>query len=216
MEPSELLGFRYILAGGMDRDRLPLFLLHKTGGDERELLPLADQVAPGAPVIAVRGTVVEDGKHRFFRRISPGVFDEDDLRDRATMLARFVDTITERYGLPRPVALGLSNGANIAAAVLQLWPGTFSGDVLLRPAPLFVTPAPPAGPGVPALIVAGVEDEIVKAADSMRLAAELSRFGAVVDYRAVQAGHGLVEADFDIVRTWLSTRCNSTAQALNP
>ncbi len=98
----------------------PLLLLHGTGGNEHDLLPLRDHLSPGAAVLSVRGTVLESGMPRFFRRISEGVFDEDDLRRRADDLAEFVVTASAAYGIEERslVAVGFSNGANIASAML--------------------------------------------------------------------------------------------------
>ena len=98
----------------------PLLLLHGTGGDEHDLLPLRDHLSPGAAVISVRGSVLENGQPRFFRRISEGVFDEADLRERADALAEFVTAASAAYGIQDRslVAVGFSNGANIASAML--------------------------------------------------------------------------------------------------
>ncbi len=97
-------------------DRPPVLLLHGTGGDEADLLPLGRAVAPGSPLLSPRGAVLENGMPRFFRRLAEGVFDEDDLRRRTQELAAFITAARERYSLAAPLALGFSNGANIAAA----------------------------------------------------------------------------------------------------
>ena len=111
----------------------PLLLLHGTGGNEYDLLPLRDHVSPGAAVLSVRGTVLENGMPRFFRRISEGVFDEDDLRRQADDLAEFVVAASAAYGIEERslVAVGFSNGANIASALLLQQPGLFAAAVLL-------------------------------------------------------------------------------------
>jgi len=94
----------------------PLLLLHGTGGDENDLLPFGQAVAPDSALLSVRGKVLEHGMPRFFRRLAEGVFDEEDLRRRANELADFVVDACDRYGLAAPIALGYSNGANVAAA----------------------------------------------------------------------------------------------------
>src|SRR5512132_1670064 len=111
----------------------PLLLLHGTGGNEYDLLPLRDHLSPGAAVLSVRGTVLENGMPRFFRRVSEGVFDEDDLRRRAEDLAEFVVTASAAYRFEQRslVAVGFSNGANIASAMLLQRPGLLAGAVLL-------------------------------------------------------------------------------------
>src|SRR3954451_8736436 len=99
--------------------KTPILLLHGTGGDENDLLPLGQTIAPGAALLSPRGKVLEGGMPRFFRRLAEGIFDEEDVR-RANALAEFVLEAREVYGLDAPIAVGFSNGANIAAAVLQL------------------------------------------------------------------------------------------------
>src|SRR5262252_8002414 len=110
----------------------PILLLHGTGGDENDLQPLGQTVAPGAALLSPRGKVLEGGMPRFFRRLAEGVFDEQDVRRRANELADFVHEARSAYGLTAPIALGFSNGANIAAAVLLLRPEALAGSVLLR------------------------------------------------------------------------------------
>ena len=111
---------------------LPLFLLHGTGGNEHDLIPLGHAVAPGAALLSPRGNVLEQGMPRFFRRIAEGVFDEEDVHRRAHELADFVESARAEYGIAPPIALGYSNGANIAAAVLMLRPEALAGGILLR------------------------------------------------------------------------------------
>src|SRR5215212_2880083 len=110
----------------------PILLLHGTGGDENDLLRFGHAVAPGSALLSPRGKVMEGGKPRFFRRLKEGIFDEEDVRRRAHELAGFVDEARDTYRLDAPIAVGFSNGANIAAAVLQLWPKVLAGAVLLR------------------------------------------------------------------------------------
>src|SRR4051812_32220369 len=100
----------------------PLLLLHGTGGNEDDLLPLGRMISPGAPLLSPRGKVMEHGMPRFFRRRAEGVFDEDDVRAGAQDLADFIESARKEYGIPAPVALGYSNGANIAAGVMLLRP----------------------------------------------------------------------------------------------
>src|SRR6478672_3594902 len=110
------LSYRHRFVEG-NRER-PLLLLHGTGGDESDLLPLGERLAPGAALLSPRGTVSEGGANRFFRRFAEGVFDVDDLKARTEALADFVVEARDSYGLAAPIALGFSNGANIAAALL--------------------------------------------------------------------------------------------------
>ena len=111
--------------------RAPILLLHGTGGDESDLLPLGRAIAPRAALLSPRGKVIENGMPRFFRRLREGIFDEEDVRRRANELADFVGEARGAYGLAKPVAVGFSNGANIAAAVLLLGLETLAGAVLM-------------------------------------------------------------------------------------
>lgn len=176
--------------------RPPLLLLHGTGGDETDLIGLGQSLAPGAALLSPRGNVLEGAAPRFFRRLAEGVLDQDDVRRRAADLAAFVGAARKEYGIAAPVALGFSNGANIAAAVLQLHPGVLAGAVLLRAmVPLDPPPAAQGLTGTPVLIVAGDADPIMPLGDPEKLAATLAAAGADVTLRTVPAGHGLGRAD---------------------
>jgi phospholipase/carboxylesterase len=184
----------------------PILLLHGTGGDENDLLPLGQTIAPDAALLSPRGKVLEGGLPRFFRRLAEGLFDEEDVRRRANELAEFVLAAREAYGLDAPIAVGFSNGANIAAAVLQLRPEVLSGAVLLRAmVPLKDVPAADLD-GKPVLILSGAADPIVPAENAARLASILKGAGAIVDHRILPAGHGLSQADVTITKTWLDQR----------
>ena len=188
---------------GNRHEATPLLLLHGTGGDENDLLPLGQAVAPGVSLLSPRGQVLENGMPRFFRRLAEGVFDEDDLRHRANALADFVNDARKRYDLPAPVALGYSNGANIAAAVLQLRPEVFAGAILLRAmVPLSDPPAVKLA-GKPVLIVSGQFDPIIPASNAQRLAVELAKVGADVQHRTLPIGHQLSQADLTVAQEWL-------------
>jgi predicted esterase len=197
---ASALGFahRFVPAG---RPGLPtLLLLHGTGGTEDDLLPLGDRLLPGAAQLSPRGQVLENGMPRFFRRLAEGVFDLDDLRLRTHELADFVEAARARYDLGPmpPVAVGFSNGANIAAAMLLLRPGSLGGALLLRPmVPLVPDPLPVLG-GVPVQINAGTADPIVTPAQSEALAALLRRAGAAVTIDWVRGSHGLAQQDLEI------------------
>ena len=118
------LSFIHRFEKGAEPDAQPLLLLHGTGGDENDLIPLGRMIAPVAPLLSPRGKVLESGMPRFFRRFAEGRFDEDDVRHRAQELADFIEEARTHYGIVAPIALGYSNGANIAAALLLLHPQT--------------------------------------------------------------------------------------------
>ena len=180
---------------GADPSRPPVLLLHGTGGDESDLLSLGREIAPGAALLSARGNVLEGEAPRFFRRFREGLFDEDDVRRRAGELANFVAEARHAYGLAPPFALGYSNGANIAAAVLLLHPKTLAGAILLRAmAPLAEPPRPDLS-GVPVLILSGLNDPIATRPTAGRLAAALAAADARVEREELPAGHGLTQAD---------------------
>ena len=144
-----LEGYVHRFVPGARPDGAVLLALHGTGGDENDLMPVARLVDADAAILSPRGTVLENGLPRFFRRLAEGVFDEQDLRERTGALARFVEAAAARHGfdLERVMALGYSNGANIAATLLLLRPETVGGGaILLRSmTPLEPGPQDPAG-----------------------------------------------------------------------
>jgi phospholipase/carboxylesterase len=203
MEPH--LSFVHRFEPGTKSGARPLLLLHGTGGNEDDLVPLVEMIAPGSPMLAPRGKVLENGMPRFFRRFAEGVFDEEDVRRRALELAQFIEEARKNYGIGVPVALGYSNGANIAAAVLFLRPTVLSGAVLLRSMTPFARPPEVKLEGTPVLILSGARDPIIPAANAARLAAALEVAGAVVDHRTLPVGHELSHLDVKIARGWLDS-----------
>jgi len=189
-----------------------LLLLHGTGGSESDLLPLGERLAPGAALLSPRGQVLEHGMPRFFRRLAEGVFDQEDLARRTDELAAFVRRAREAYALGDAplVAVGFSNGANIAASLLLRGTGVLAGAVLLRPMVPFEPDAPPALRGIPTLLLAGQQDPIAGDTPS-RLAELLRAAGAAVELVWQQAGHGLVSADIEIAARWLQERFPDSA-----
>lgn len=197
------LGYVHRFEPGAHPEAPSLLLLHGTGGNENDLVPLGRMIAPGAALLSPRGNVLENGMPRFFRRLAEGVFDLDDLRRRANELAGFVEAARDRYAIPRPFALGYSNGANIAAAILQLRPEILTGGVLLRAMlPLDQRPDEQAK-GKSVLIVSGARDPIVPLDSARRLAGLLQSAGMIVEHRIVPAGHELSQADVELARSWL-------------
>jgi phospholipase/carboxylesterase len=181
----------------------PLLLLHGTGGDENDLLGLGKMVSPGSALLSPRGRVLEHGMPRFFRRLAEGVFDEEDVRRRAHELGDFVGEARQRYGIAAPVAVGFSNGANIAAALLLLEPDVLAGAILLRAMVPLSDPPTADLAGKPILLLSGQGDPIVPAGNSARLAALLSQAGASVTHRILPAGHQLSQADVTLARDWI-------------
>ena len=202
---------RFEPASGPGRPGRPtLLLLHGTGGDENDLVPLVEMVSPGSAFVSPRGKVLENGMPRFFRRLAEGVLDEDDVRRRANELADFIAEAREAYDLPAPIALGFSNGANVAAAVMLLRPDALAGAVLIRAMVPLTEPLadPPAArlDGAPVLILSGAADAIVPVENAARLAAMLEAAGAAVRHETVSAGHNLSQADVALAKTWFDER----------
>jgi phospholipase/carboxylesterase len=183
-------------------------LLHGTGGNEDDLLPLGRQLDPTAALLSPRGQVLENGMPRFFRRLAEGVFDEEDVIRRAHELAGFVGAAALRYEFdPKEVtAVGYSNGANVAAAVLLLQPEALAGAALFRAMVPLVPPALPDLAGRRIFISSGEQDPIVPKENANQLAAMLRKAGANVTVRFEPAGHGLVRGDIDGAKEWLASR----------
>lgn len=182
-----------------------LLLLHGTGGNENDLIPLGRELDSTAALLSPRGNVLENGMPRFFRRLAEGVFDEEDVIRRAHELADFVETAAALYefDLARLTAVGYSNGANIAAAVLLLRPGVLTRAVLLR-AMVPLTPATkPDLAGTRVLICSGEHDPIVPVENARRLSELLRGAGADVTQHLEAAGHGLTSAEISVARDWL-------------
>ena len=184
-------------------DRPPLLLLHGTGGDENDLLPLGQEVSPGSALLSPRGKVLEHGMPRFFRRLAEGVFDLDDLKARTSELASFIEAARAKYQLGLPIALGFSNGANITASLLLTQPGVLAGAILLRAMLPFEPDEKPQLEGKPVLMLSGNADPFMPAASRQRLAALLTESGAKLTHHTLDAGHNLTQNDLAIAAEWL-------------
>jgi phospholipase/carboxylesterase len=200
------LGFVHRFVPATEPGRPPLLLLHGTGGDENDLLTLGRHLSAGAALLSPRGKVLENGMPRFFRRLAEGVFDLEDLAVRTRELGDFVDRAREHYGIGKPIAVGFSNGANIAASLLLTQPEALAGAVLMRAMVPFVPRTLPALDGLPVLILSGAADPLVPAADRDRLAKLFADAGAAVTYQTVPAGHNLAPQDVAAAAKWLADR----------
>lgn len=202
------LGFVHLFRSPAAAGAPVLLLLHGTGGNERDLLPLGEALVPESGVLSPRGKVLERGMPRFFRRLAEGVFDLDDLENRTHELARFLERAGEHYAFDRRrlVAVGFSNGANIAASLLLLEPLALGGAVLFRAmVPLEPEPLPEI-PGTPVLISNGRMDPLVSADQTDRLALLLRGAGADVTVAWQSAGHELTAGDLAQAQQWLAAR----------
>jgi predicted esterase len=187
--------------------RRTFLLLHGTGGNENDLIPLGRDLDPNAALLSPRGKVLENGMPRFFRRLAEGVFDEEDLIQRAHELADFVGAAAARYEFDpkRVIAVGYSNGANIAAAILLLRPEVLAGAVLFRAMVPLVPSVLPNLDHAPVLLSSGQEDPIVPVENAERLATMLRDAGAEVTLRFQPSGHPLVFGDIEAAREWLKS-----------
>jgi predicted esterase/catechol 2,3-dioxygenase-like lactoylglutathione lyase family enzyme len=207
---GDALGFvhRYLPpnASGELTGGTTLLLLHGTGGDEEDLLPLGRALLPGAGMLSPRGKVLERGAPRFFRRLAEGVFDQADLAARTEELAQFVEGATTSYHLEPDgiVAVGFSNGANIAASLLLRRPGLLRGAILLSPMVPFEPESLPHLDGTPIFIGAGRSDTIAPPAQAERLAELLRQAGADVHLHWDPDGHSVTRAELDAAHEWLT------------
>lgn len=198
------LSFIHRYEPATDPSRPPLLLLHGTGGDENDLLGLGRTISPGSALISPRGKILENGMPRFFRRLAEGVFDEEDVKFRANELADFVTEARKAYGLEAPVAVGFSNGANIAAAMLMLRPEVLAGAALLRAmVPLSEAPQVDLA-GKRVRMISGAMDPIITSENSARLAASLSASGAEVQHQMLPTGHNLSQTDLSLLVKWFA------------
>jgi phospholipase/carboxylesterase len=195
------LGFEHVLVPGASA--LTLLLLHGTGGDEHQLVDLGRRLAPDATLLSPRGKELEGGAPRFFRRFRLGEFDIPNLLARTDELAGFVAAAREAYRLGDVVALGYSNGANIAASVLFRRPEVLAGAALLRATLPYEPETTPAVEGKRVLLATGTWDPYVPEDLSDRLAALLREGGADVTYLKADRGHELVPDDLAAVGDWL-------------
>lgn len=195
---------KHIFKPGADPSAPTLLLLHGTGGNENDLLPLADILDPEAAVLSVRGNVLEQGMSRFFRRLAMGVFDEEDLVFRTHELHGFVNDAARRYGFDRDrvVAVGYSNGANIAASLLFHIPGALRAAVLHHPMVPRRGVTLPGLEGVPVFIGAGRNDPICSPEESEELQSLLETAGAQVTLHWENSGHQLTTTEVRAASRW--------------
>jgi predicted esterase len=203
MSSGELLGFHYRFEGG-DPGARTVLLLHGTGADENDLIPLGRAIAPDANLLSPRGKVLEAGFPRFFERFSDGTLDIEDLKRRTHELVGFIEAATKEHELDasRIVAVGFSNGANIAESTLLLHPETLEATALLRPMFTFEPDGPPDLHGVRVFIASGRSDPLIDPRDPERLAQLLGGYGAEVELSFSTGGHSLGPDEVDRARQW--------------
>lgn len=195
----------YVFVPAEETGADPLVLLHGSDGRETDLLPFAERLMPSAAKISIRGAVATSGGFAFFHRFADRRIDEADLVARVPPLSEFIRTALSEHGLRRrPIVVGFSNGAIMAAAMLLTQPEVFSGAILLRPlSPFTVDPEHPPLNGLPVLLLDGAQDERRTPGDGQVLAQTLRRAGADVEHELLPTGHLLGHLDEQIAGRWM-------------
>ena len=195
---------KHIFKAGKDLNRPTLLLLHGTGGDENDLLPLAERIDNQASVLSVRGNVLENGMARYFRRLEEGIFDEEDLVFRTKELNDFLDKAAEEYGFERDniIAIGYSNGANIAGSLLFHYKDSLKAAILHHPmVPIRGLKLPDLS-GKSVFIAAGINDPICPPEESKELKDLLEKANAKVELHWEDNGHQLTNTEVEEASKW--------------
>jgi predicted esterase len=200
------LGFVHLFLPGGTESSAALLLLHGTGGNENDLVPLGRELLPDAAILSLRGNVLENGMPRFFRRLAEGVFDLEDLERRTAELAQFIERARSEYGLHNRtlLAVGYSNGANIATSLILRQPHQLSGAVLFRPMVPFIPQTALDLGGIPIFMSAGRRDSIVPQENTRQLFAIFESGGARPSLHWHNGGHELGPDDVDAARRWIA------------
>ncbi|WP_217585829.1 alpha/beta hydrolase [Lentibacillus saliphilus] len=201
---------KYIYYKGTDSNKSTMLLLHGTGGTETDLLPISEKIDPDAAVLGVRGNVLENGMPRFFKRLAEGVFDEADLKQHTEELYDFINHKASEHQFDREhvIALGYSNGANIAASLLFLKPNALHGAILFRPMVPLRDVQLPDLTGISVFIGAGKNDPLCPPEETDELAQLLRQAGAQVDIHWSYHGHQLTQEDIQAATLWYNGLSN--------
>ncbi|ANE48405.1 carboxylesterase [Paenibacillus swuensis] len=199
---------KHLFRKGSDPKAPTFVLFHGTGGTENDLLPIADIVNSSASVLSVRGNVLENGMPRFFKRLAEGVFDEEDLIARTKELHEFLDQAAEDYEIERGhmIAVGYSNGANIAGSLMFHYEQVFKGAILLHPMVPRRHMQLPELNGLPVFIGAGRNDPICSPQETEELRQLLDGAGAEVEVHWESHGHQLTMSEIQGAADWYRSR----------
>lgn len=198
---------KYIYKPSENPDAYTFLLLHGTGGNETDLIPLTASFGSNYNILSLRGNVLEHGMPRFFKRLGMGVFDEEDLHFRTDEMVAFVNglAIKEGFNPSKIIALGYSNGGNIAGAALLKHPGFLAGAILYRPMQPFKNPEPVTQKSnTKVFISAGKHDPTVNYGATVAYVDLLRSMGVSVDFHEIATGHNLVQEDIALSSEWLS------------
>jgi phospholipase/carboxylesterase/glyoxalase family protein len=204
---SEQLNFKHKYVPSSDPPKgKTVLLLHGTGGNEESLIPIVEMVLPDAAILSPRGQIMENGMPRFFRRIAEGVFDLEDLKFQTQELAIFIEAASKTYGIEsnEVIALGYSNGANIASSVMLTYPELISKAALFHPMIPFVPENPPDLSNTGILITAGTNDPIVSREETLELNNMFQDYGAEVEIFWHDSEHNLTREELDKTKNFLS------------
>ena len=186
--------------------KITFVLLHGTGGNEEDLIFLGKEIDPNASILSPRGKVLENGMPRFFRRLAEGVFDVEDLKFRTLELAEFIQkcSLHYKFDLNQTIAVGFSNGANIATSLLLLRPEVLQGAILFRAMiPLVPNPLPNLS-NKKILLSAEVNDPIVSRTETENLFRLLQKTNANIMLKWQNSSHNLIQEDILLARKWIS------------
>ena len=199
---------RDIFIKGVNTELPTLLMLHGTGGTEQDLVPIAKLISPESSILSVRGNVLENGMPRFFKRLAEGVFDEEDLKFRTEELRNYLNDASVKYGIDRNniVAVGYSNGANIAASLLFHYENAVRGAILHHPMVPIRGLELPKMMNLPIFIGAGKNDPICSPAETEELSEILVAAGADVTVHWEQNGHQLTRSEVEAAREWFSQK----------
>lgn len=200
-----IAGFEHVY---IDKKSLKtLMLLHGTGGDEHDLVPIGEELDPAANILSPRGKVLESGMHRFFKRLAEGVFDREDLEIRSGELADFLHESSVLCGFPLNgvIAVGYSNGANIALYLIANNPEMLRSAILMRPHPAALPDKIADLHSVSVLILSGLTDSYTPPQNADKIGELLAEKGANIEVEKISAGHNLTEQDLVCAKNWLQS-----------
>jgi phospholipase/carboxylesterase len=214
MIKSQNFGFTHIFINSFHdkeydnngRKKLTLVLLHGTGGNEEDLLFLGKEIESHASILSPRGKVLENGMPRFFRRLSEGVFDIEDLKIKTHELADFIQkcSLHYKFDLSQTIAVGFSNGANIATSMLFLRPEVIQGAILFRAMVPFIPDSLPNLLNKKILLSAGLQDPIVSRNETENLYRLFQKTNAITTLKWQPSSHNLIQEDILVAKSWIS------------
>ena len=201
----EYQSMHYIYQSSGNPDAVTLLLLHGTGGNEHDLLPLASSFGKDINILSLRGNTTENGMPRFFERLGMGVFDEKDLEFRTNEMVDFIKklSVLEKFNINKVVALGYSNGANIAGATLVLHPNFLLGAILYRPMMPFRDKRSGTNrTNAKVFLSSGKNDPTVDLSEIEAYTTQLKDSGFKVSNYVINSSHGLTKEDVDLAVEW--------------